>query len=118
MPCATNFPELALPPLPTKIHHHHGNEPPVPARLAASRRAILPPLKIPTSFLSDRVEVKRLEKENEDLRYKQAVAEGHANQKKEKAQSETLRSLLTERDAVKEQMIKEKKRITRLDQEV
>ncbi|KAM3822483.1 outer dynein arm-docking complex subunit 1 [Vipera latastei] len=64
------------------------------------------------------VEVKRLEKENEDLRYKQAVAEGHANQKKEKAQSETLRSLLTERDAVKEQMIKEKKRITRLDQEI
>ncbi|XP_034275346.1 outer dynein arm-docking complex subunit 1 [Pantherophis guttatus] len=64
------------------------------------------------------VEVKRLEKENEDLRYKQAVAEGHANQKKEKAQSEILRSLLAERDAVKEQIMKEKKRITRLDQEI
>ncbi|XP_029138970.1 coiled-coil domain-containing protein 114-like [Protobothrops mucrosquamatus] len=64
------------------------------------------------------VEVKRLEKENEDLRYKQAVAEGHANQKKEKAQSETLQSLLTERDAAKEQMIKEKKQITQLDQEI
>ncbi|XP_070584900.1 outer dynein arm-docking complex subunit 1 [Erythrolamprus reginae] len=64
------------------------------------------------------VEVKRLEKENEDLRYKQTVAEGHANQKKEQAQSEILRSLLTERDAVKEQITKEKKRITRLDQEI
>ncbi|XP_013907912.1 PREDICTED: coiled-coil domain-containing protein 114-like [Thamnophis sirtalis] len=64
------------------------------------------------------VEVKRLEKENEDLRYRQGVAEGHSNQKKEKAQSEVLRSLLTERDAVKEQIIKEKKRITRLDQEI
>uniref|UniRef100_A0A8C5SWW2 ODAD1 central coiled coil region domain-containing protein n=1 Tax=Laticauda laticaudata TaxID=8630 RepID=A0A8C5SWW2_LATLA len=64
------------------------------------------------------VEVKRLEKENEDLRYKQAVAEGHANQKKEKAQSEILRSLLIERDAVKEQIMKEKKRIAHLDQEI
>ncbi|KAM6451224.1 outer dynein arm-docking complex subunit 1 isoform 1-T2 [Liasis olivaceus] len=64
------------------------------------------------------VEVKRLEKENEDLRYKQAVAEGEANQKKEKVKSDTLRSLLTQRDEVKEQIIKEKKRITRLDQEI
>ncbi|ETE72586.1 Coiled-coil domain-containing protein, partial [Ophiophagus hannah] len=118
LPRATNSPELALPPLPTKVHHHHGHEHLVPAHQAASRPAILPPLKIPTSSLLDRIEVKRLEKENEDLRYKQGVAEGHANQKKEKAQSEILRSLLTERDAVKEQIMKEKKRIARLDQEI
>ncbi|XP_063157279.1 outer dynein arm-docking complex subunit 1 [Candoia aspera] len=64
------------------------------------------------------VEVKRLEKENEDLRYKQAVVEGQANQKKEKVKSDALRSLLTQRDEVKEQIIKEKKRMTRLDQEI
>ncbi|XP_062993509.1 outer dynein arm-docking complex subunit 1 isoform X2 [Elgaria multicarinata webbii] len=63
-------------------------------------------------------EVKRLEKENEDLLRRQAVAEGRANLRQEKLRGDTLRSLLGQRDEVKEQIVQEKERIAQLDKEI
>ncbi|XP_044304025.1 outer dynein arm-docking complex subunit 1 isoform X1 [Varanus komodoensis] len=63
-------------------------------------------------------EVKRLKKENEDLLRRQAVAEGHANLKQEKLRGDTLRSLLGQRDEVKQQVTQEKKRLAQLDKEI
>ncbi|XP_072832857.2 outer dynein arm-docking complex subunit 1 [Pogona vitticeps] len=63
-------------------------------------------------------EVKRLEKENEDLLRRQAVAEARSNMKQEKVKSDTLRSLLGQRDEVEQQIIQEKKRIAQLDKEI
>ncbi|KAH0626484.1 hypothetical protein JD844_001483 [Phrynosoma platyrhinos] len=45
-------------------------------------------------------EVKRLQKENEDLLRRQALLESRSNLKQEKAKSDTLRSLLSQRDEI------------------
>ncbi|XP_042333329.1 outer dynein arm-docking complex subunit 1 [Sceloporus undulatus] len=63
-------------------------------------------------------EVKRLRKENEDLLCRQAVAESRSNLKQEKAKSDTLRSLLGQRDEVEQQIMEEKKQIALLDKEI
>ncbi|KAL8176734.1 UNVERIFIED_CONTAM: hypothetical protein K2H54_038002 [Gekko kuhli] len=64
------------------------------------------------------LEVKRLEKENEQLLRRQAVAESRTNQQRGKDQADSLRALLGRRDDVQQQIMEEKKRIALLDREI
>lgn len=106
-----------MPRIPTQTHHCC-HAVPIRARPAASSRIILPPLTASAPLVLARAEVKRLEKENEDLLRRQAVAEARSNMKQEKVKSDTLRSLLGQRDEVEQQIAQEKKRIAQLDKEV
>ncbi|XP_053119466.1 outer dynein arm-docking complex subunit 1 [Hemicordylus capensis] len=64
------------------------------------------------------VEVKRLQKENEDLVHRQSVAEGRPNLQREKAHADNLRILLSQRDEVEQQIAEEKKRLAELDKAI
>ncbi|XP_054849545.1 outer dynein arm-docking complex subunit 1 isoform X2 [Eublepharis macularius] len=64
------------------------------------------------------LEVKRLEKENEELLQRQTVAESRTNRQRGKDQADSLRAMLGRRDDVEQQIIQEKKRIALLDREI
>ncbi|XP_077170083.1 outer dynein arm-docking complex subunit 1 isoform X2 [Paroedura picta] len=64
------------------------------------------------------LEVKRLEREKEQLLRRQAVAENRTSQQREKDQANSLRALLGRRDDVEQQIMEEKKQIALLDREI
>lgn len=63
-------------------------------------------------------EVRRLEKENEELQRRQTVASGRLNRLREKSQGENLRTMLEKRDEVEQQITEVKKQLGHLDKEI
>ncbi|XP_066484779.1 outer dynein arm-docking complex subunit 1 [Tiliqua scincoides] len=63
-------------------------------------------------------EVRRLEKENEELQRRQTVASGRLNRQREKSQADSLRTMLEKRDEVEQQIAEVKKQLAQLDKEI